>query len=291
MAQVDWKALQAIKENATRKGEETAKAYGFEQGPVDPLKILQAERQLILAEGDDYKDAFDGRLNYVGPRFLLCYNTKYNQWPHQGELHPKVRFTLGHELGHYFIENHRRYLVNHRKPHGSYTEFQTNSIVEREADSFASGLLMPGYLLSPHINQIINPSLDHVREAARIFDVSLTALLVRWVQLSHFPCATLCVRSNRIQWGFASNPFMAAGLYRAMTGQAVIGQDAGIFIKADPAFNSFRVGQGMGLAKNWLDWQGRRVPVNEFYMAIPYSRCLMVFVVADEDDLPRKWDD
>lgn len=291
MSPISWKELRARKQNAARRGEETARAYGFESWPVDPLVILKAEKKLILASGDDYRDTFDGRLSYVGPRFVLCYNTKYNQWPHQGELHPKVRFTLGHELGHYFMDSHRTYLVNHKKPHGSFTEFQSNSVVEQEADSFSSGLLMPSYLLSSHINQNIDPTLDHVREMASKFDVSFTALLVRWVQLSHFPCAALCVRKNRIQWGFASDPFKTAGLYRARTGQATIGQDAGKFTEVDPTFSKFRVGQGSGIAKNWLDWQGRRISVNEFYMAIPYSKCLMVFAVADEDDLPQRWDD
>ena len=86
-----------------------------------------------------------------------------------------------------------------------------------------------------------------------------------------------------------SNPFMTAGLYRAKTGESIVGQDAKRFIEAEPTLTRFRTGQGTGLAKNWLDWQGNRIPVNEFYMAIPYSRCVMVFAVADEDDLPQRW--
>ncbi len=191
----------------------------------------------------------------------------------------------------FFIENHRRYLVNQKKPHRLYTEYQSDSVIEQDADSFAAGLLMPSYLLSPIINQIIEPTLEHVRETATLLDVSFTSLLVRWVQLSHFPCAAVCVRKNRIQWGFASETFKTAGLYRAKFGQTITGQDAGKFIATDPSFTRFRLGQGVGLAKNWLDWQGERIPVNEFYMVIPYSKNLMVFAVADEDDLPQRWND
>lgn len=291
MAQTSWKLEEAARQKAQRRGEEIAKAYGADSYPVDPFEVVRAERELIHAEGLDFGDAFDGRLSYVGPRFLLCYNTKYNAWTHNGEHHPKVRFTIGHELGHFFIDAHRSYLVKQGEPHGCQTEFDSDVQVERQADSFSVGLLMPKYLLGPLVNQEDEPSLEAIREAARAFDVSLTAMSVRWTQLSHFPCATICIREGRIAWGFLSEGFKEAGLYKAKRGSSVSGQSALAFLRDDPSVTRFRIGEGAGLAKNWIAWDGDRVPVSEHYMAIPYNSSVLVFICADEEDLLSRWED
>lgn len=290
MALSSWKLEQVARDKAMRKGEDIATAYGFDAPPIDPFKIIDAERELIHAEGGDFGAYFDGRLSYVGPRFFLCYNTRYNAWPHRGAHHPKIRFTVGHELGHFFLDEHRKYLVANRKPHGSKTEFESQQQVERQADSFSAGLLMPEYVLRPRINDEAEPSLESIRSAARDFDVSMTAMMVRWTQLSHFPCATICVRDRTIQWGFVSEGFRSAHLYRARRGAALVGKAANAFLELEPGLGEYREGEGLGLAKSWLDWDGDRIPVTEYYMAIPYSRCLLVFVAADEEDLPGRWD-
>ena len=61
-----------------------------------------------------------------------------------GRHHPRTRFSICHELGHYFIERHHDDLVNGEPPHGSSGEFK-NGVAEgeREADAFASSLLLP----------------------------------------------------------------------------------------------------------------------------------------------------
>jgi len=52
---------------------------------------------------DDYEDAFDGLIEYRSGRFHIFSNTTQGQQPN----FPRVRFTLGHELAHYFIDEHR----------------------------------------------------------------------------------------------------------------------------------------------------------------------------------------
>lgn len=54
------------------------------------------------------------------------------------------RFTLAHELGHYFIDQHRRGLEEGKvRSHGSVVEFESELPIEQEADTFAASLLMP----------------------------------------------------------------------------------------------------------------------------------------------------
>lgn len=291
MADASWKLEYAARERATQKGEELADANGITSYPVDPFLILSNERHLIHAEGDDFGDAFDGRLSYVGPRFLLCYNTKYNAWPKRGLHHSKVRFTIAHELGHYYLDNHRQYLVQQKKPHGSLSEFESHSRVEREADCFASGLLMPTRLLRARVNCELDATVDTIKSAAADFDVSLTGMMVRWTQISDFPCAALCIRNRLIQWGFVSEAFRTAGFWRARQKQKPTSKQGQAFLASHSSLTRYAEGNGQGFSTDWIESDGKRVPVDEFYVVIPYSQCVLVFLTADEDDLPKQWRD
>jgi hypothetical protein len=280
-----WRLEQAACEFADERGEEVARLHGLARAPIDPFRVIEAETALIHAEGEDFGDAFDGRLSYVGPRFLLCYNTKYNRWPHKGPHHPKVRFTVGHELGHFYLEEHRRALVLRGATHASFTEFASSKLVERQADCFAAGLLMPKFLLSPRVNAEPDPDLKLVRSVANEFDVSLTSMLVRWTQTSHFPCASICVREGRIAWGFVSKTLREHGLWRAKRDAAVRSKTALAF-ERDASGGSYREGRGVGMASSWLDGDRIDLPVREWYAAIPSGGCVMVLLTADESELP-----
>lgn len=283
---VDWKQLYAARRHAVEEGERIARAYEFDEPPIDPLKIIHAERRLVHAAGDDFGNAFDGRIKYVGPRFLICYNTRYDKWPHTGRHHSKVIFTICHELGHYFIEEHRRILVATRAAHGSQTEFVSDLLIEQEADHFAAGLLMPSRLFRPQINQNNFPSLDEIKELRKRFQVSLTGMLVRWTQLSDFPCATLAINDGRIQFGWVSEGFRRIGAYRVLRGEEVVGRDALRFAGADPSVSTYREGSGSGAAACWIDYDRVRLHTMEFYFAIPHTKTIWVFLFVDENDLP-----
>ncbi len=95
---------------AAEYGEQIAREADFLKPPIDPFAVIENESGRIKAFGDDFGSDFDGRLEFQKPDFLLFYNTKYDTWTHIGRHHPKVLFTIGHELGHYFIEHHRNYL-------------------------------------------------------------------------------------------------------------------------------------------------------------------------------------
>lgn len=286
MVEPKWKMMQNARDAALARGEEIARLNGFVKAPVDPFAVIASEEDQLLAAGDDFQDCFDGRLSYHDGGFLLLYNTRYNAWSKNGTHHPKVRFTVAHELGHYYLDRHREFLVNRRKPIESFTEFESHREVERQADAFAAGLLMPKHLVGPRVNSDTDAGMDSIKEAAAVFDVSLTSMLVRWTQLSHFPCATLCVRQGVIQWGFGSEAFRNCGLWKTKRGVGIMSADARSFVKVDPSCGTFREGQGVGFASHWLDGEQDVVDVREYYLVIPYSECVMVFVTADESELP-----
>lgn len=282
---VDWKHIYYERQLATEAGERIAQAYNFSTPPVDPLKIIHEERRLIHAVGDDFGDAFDGRIKYIGPRFLICYNTRYDTWPHTGSHHSKVHFTIGHELGHYFLDEHRKILVSTHTAHGSRTEFVSDSLIEQQADCFASGLLMPSSLFRPLINKKNFPSIDEIKKVRQSFQVSLIGTLVRWTQLSDFPCATIAVRNGVIQFGWVSEAFQRIGAYRVLRGESVEGRAFRRFSGQDPSFSKYRDGSGSGVGLNWLDYGQKRLDTVEHYFVIPYTKTIWVFLIVDENDL------
>src|SRR5438105_1850708 len=80
---------------------------------VDPFVIARILGLPVLA--GDYRGAFDGLLEWREGRFFIYYDAARLGDPEA----PRVRFTLGHELGHWFIDQHRRSLMAGVEPHKS----------------------------------------------------------------------------------------------------------------------------------------------------------------------------
>src|SRR4051812_26007250 len=64
---------------------------------VEPEVILK-EKRITISYGH-YADAFDGLLEHLDGRFHVFCNLDRVEAPRA----PRARFTLAHELGHYFI--------------------------------------------------------------------------------------------------------------------------------------------------------------------------------------------
>ena len=59
------------------------------------------------------------------------------------------RFSVGHELGHYFLPGHIDAVLGNGNIHESRAGFASSDKYEMEADYFAAGLLMPQKLFTP----------------------------------------------------------------------------------------------------------------------------------------------
>ncbi|QEG41323.1 ImmA/IrrE family metallo-endopeptidase [Roseimaritima ulvae] len=287
---IEFRFEQAKLRKATELGEQIAKEAGFLKPPVDPFVVIRNEQGRIKHFGDNFGSDFDGRLEFQRPSFLLFYNTKYDEWSHAGKHHPKVSFTIGHELGHYFQEHHRSYLMGGGGAHGSLTEFQSNRMVEREADSFSSGLLMPKFLLGKIVNRAA-PTLDAVKQARDMFQVSLTSMLVRWVQLCDFPCAVASIRGEKVGWGYCSTGFKNVGIYQIIRGTRVSSRNAKEFISQDSSFTNFREGSGYSDISRWVGNANQKCVVTEQYLVVPSTQQMLVFLTAEEEDIAndRDW--
>lgn len=170
----------------------------------DPVPIL-TENEITISYGR-YDSAFDGMLEHRSNRFHIYCNLDRVESSNS----PRARFTVGHELGHYFIDEHRNALKSGLAPaHGSRAEFESNLLVEREADHFASHLLMP----SSEFQKVAlrqKPGLAGILDIAKHFNVSVTSAAVRYVQSDIVPCVIVKWSPTEFQWHWVSTePYRA----------------------------------------------------------------------------------
>jgi hypothetical protein len=116
------------------------------------------------------------------------------------------RFAIAHELGHLELHGDKSdlnlCLEKDIEPQWSRREDDP----EREANDFASSLLMPEKLFIPRCEER-TPSLSIVERLASEFVTSLTATTVRYVALSREPCALVYSQARQIKWYRASRDF------------------------------------------------------------------------------------
>jgi len=284
ISSLPWKLLQTLRDHAMDQGEQLAKLFDFFKPPIDPFTII-AEEPLLHAEGDDFGDAFDGCLQYLGNRFLLAFNTKYNTFSKEGDYHPRIRFTIGHELGHFFLDEHRSILKSGGPRFSCVTGFQSDPQLEHQADCFAAGLLMPGYLLAPMVNSEAQPDLSMLKEAAARFRVSLTSMMIRWVRLSDFPCAAFALSGNRVAWSWTSESLRRVATPLKHSRPVIGSNDAQVFLRASGTLDNYREGRGQGLLRQWLETDHDQASVSEWYTVNPYTSQMLAFVVADESEV------
>lgn len=176
-----------------------------------PIPLLDiAEEELIKVICDDYgSTTFDGLTWFEAETddFYIHLNT--NRTRHNIPESVKGRFTLAHELGHYFIPHHRLGLMNGElKPHGS-VNFLTNQgawQLERDADAFASNLLMP----TNSIKELIKGcrfDFSVIEEIAERYKVSKSAAALRFAEIGNTPIMAVYAMDGKIQWVSRSEDF------------------------------------------------------------------------------------
>lgn len=170
----------------------------FPDAVVDPRRIIEAEG--ITSSYNDYGNYFDGMLECRDGRFHIFCNTSRSSGPNT----PRARFTLAHELGHYFIDEHRHSLLAGRGEHFSKSEFESSNLIEQEADTFASSLLLP----PTRFRQAAKKSRRGLRAVVGLsdsFGTSLTATAIRYVQENLYMCALIKWSPSEYSWKWLSH--------------------------------------------------------------------------------------
>jgi Zn-dependent peptidase ImmA (M78 family) len=180
--------------------------------PCQPTTIIE-DCSITLSMGD-YGNAFDGLIEHVSGRFHIYCNTRETDHPTSS----RVRFTIGHELGHFFIDEHRLALASGRVPsHPSFIDKTGQSVVETEANTFASYFLLPQQAFRNAVNQT-KAGLKSLLDIASTFHVSAQATVIRYVEEGQLPCAAVMFRPDKKAWAAISPALRKLGYeYLAVT--------------------------------------------------------------------------
>jgi hypothetical protein len=107
------------------------------------------------------------------------------------------RFSLAHELGHWHHHKGKMLFCGGR----DVCNFANGPLdPERQADAFASDLILPNYLLGPRLRRIKRPTLAAAREIADEYSASLTAMLFKMTVLNRFPIIIACYDKTKRRW-------------------------------------------------------------------------------------------
>jgi Zn-dependent peptidase ImmA (M78 family) len=160
-------------------------------GIVDPRDIDLDAIAWVLGAAVKYRrmDSADGTIVGSPKRAVIAINSS--------RIPTRRRFSLAHELGHW---HHHRGQVLFCGP-ADIGNFAGGPLdPERQADAFASDLILPGYLVRPKVQKLRKPTLAAVREIADEFKASMTATLIKILNEDRFPILLVCHGKDRRRW-------------------------------------------------------------------------------------------
>lgn len=246
-------------------------------GPRFPVKVptiaLEYSRQFddpVHAVVPADIPTFEGALLPHESGWAILYNSSS---PSQG----RVNFTLGHELGHYLC--HRR---------GSPLGFQCGPAdtlgvtrdIEKEADRFASYLLMP---LNDFRAQVTGQHMgsDLLRHCADRYEVSLTAAALKWLEATDLCAVVVVGTSGHIHWFRRSAAAERARIfYRSGTELP----EGSVAARGESLRRSNEEAFSTGV---WGRMPGREVAI----FADRYEMSISLIVFDEEQQLPLGWED
>jgi Zn-dependent peptidase ImmA (M78 family) len=188
---------------AMELGEKLALEAGYTAFPIDPRAIAKSKDIKIEAKPPETK-GISGALILAGDAATIIYSTEH-------ENEGFENFSIAHEIGHYCIPGHPEEILKSGGVHISKADFtQGGSLIELEADHFASGLLMPSSLTKDFLSKH-QVGLAGVLELANVARCSRTAAAIRAAECSSYPIAIIVSREDEISYAFMSDSFKRLG--------------------------------------------------------------------------------
>ena len=176
---------------AERRGEALVSELGMRSLPVDPFEIA-GDRGIDVKAKPDAAAGVSGMLLRHGDTFGILYATHVSSEGFQ-------RFSVAHELGHYFLDGHIDQVLPTDGYHTSHAGFVSADPYEREADSFAAGLLMPSDLFRQALGEH-EPGVAAVESISGLCRTSLTATAIRYAGLTDDAVAVVVSTGRRVDF-------------------------------------------------------------------------------------------
>jgi Zn-dependent peptidase ImmA (M78 family) len=180
-------------------------AYGQTTAPVDLKKIAEEENIALIAivkcEG------FHGRIEFLRETASFAI---YHPDPDVAPNRKRVRFSIAHELGHYFIESHRELLVA-GKNHDSTPGFICDNALEVEADEFAAALLIPRTHIERRLQKRPFMTLEEILKMGDEWQSSARSAAIRYLRYTGEACGMVISKQGRITKYIPSDEAVALG--------------------------------------------------------------------------------
>lgn len=160
--------------------------------PIDPIQIA-ADRGITVQSWKPTKKGVSGFLMKQGDSFGISYSSFIEN---QGF----INFTVGHELGHYFLPGHvEKLFVNGAGIHYSYSGFVSSEDCEKEADVFSANFLMPEVLVRKALRGC-GGGFSAIEKLSGLCSTSITATAIRFAEFSEDPVAIFVSEGGRIDF-------------------------------------------------------------------------------------------
>lgn len=176
---------------AKQRGEAILSEEKLTKLAVDPFEIA-ARHDIIVQAKPDTASGVSGMLLRHGNSFGILYASDI---PNEGFQ----RFSVAHELGHYFLDGHIDHVLPNDGVHASHAGFSSGDPYEQEADNFAVGLLMP----AKPFRKLMGRSrlgLEDIEAARYACKTSLTATAIRYAELTDDAVAVILSTGRTIDY-------------------------------------------------------------------------------------------
>lgn len=218
------------------------------QIPIDPIAILRAQTGISFRRGH-FENAYDGLIEWCNGRFWI-----YSNLDRVGQCGSvRERFTVAHELGHYFIDEHRKALIKGTGRHPSFNDFQSDELAEREADLFAAHLLMPTRAFIDAKPKMPR-GIPDILELKDQFGTSITSTAIRYVNHSDFFCAIIKWNDDGYGWSWASQETYENRYYRTVKSMDSLPSDSATQLVIQGETDPHGFIQCGSVASMWFDY-------------------------------------
>lgn len=187
----------------------------------------------------------------------------------------RKRFAIAHELGHWFLhEAESQFFICTGENMRDYK----GSPMEVEANLFASELLMPTCVFRP-LAQDANPTLGMVKSLAAVFNTSLTATGMKFVDENRHECILVWSTNGTVSWSKQKGARSGLRIDKGMR----LHQDS---LAAHAAEKSCELGPEVVPPEAWITHNAyeREIEVTEqSWLFKDYNSVLTLLAVVDAD--------
>lgn len=188
-------------QKGAQEAEKLLEELGFDALPIIPDEVAAsincAHFRLVLEEKEFDSESILGKAEGNSKGALVYVNANI---PDQR----RKNFTAAHELGHVCMHiMHQKKLSFECGKKEIYSYNQFDDPIEKEANGFASGLLMPKRLISPHFNGDV--TWQNIYHLSEICDASLEATYRRISNLENSPTALVIHKNGAFRRFVPSN--------------------------------------------------------------------------------------